>query len=778
MNTYGLFCRVLATIAFVALLLPQEIAKPASSQSIDTSWQTLGTKLYITSRYAHKVLVLDTSNNSIVATIPIGYYPQGIAMNPRGTRAYTADTGSDKVSVVDPAGNSLVTTISVGNDPVIPVVSPDGTRVYVTNIWSNSISVIETSSNAVVHTISNVAYPWGIAISPDGTKIAATEYVNGRIAVFDTSSFSRIATVKVGAAPEGLIYHPNGSKIYVANLSSDTVSVIDTGIYSVIQTISVGDGPVQFDFNSNASRLYVANNYSANVSEIDVRTGKVLRTFSVGAGPIDVEVVDQYLYVTNHDSNSLSVVNLNSGATVKTIGDLNGPHSIAAAPASLPNVVTEARLDIGMPYNQNRGCPSPYAGCGGPYHGFYKGVCTDLVMDAYNAGVPFNIQNALYQDHRTHPGRYRYGTARNAEDMRRYFNHNQQLLSHSQPYQVGDIAFFDWNKDGLTNHVNVISEVDASGRPLRMVDATGIYAGNPSGRALEHSWNSYYDQHVQAHGRLSSGVATFLSSSATTETLQVLRVTVDSPSVTLRLQDMNGRSTSDTYDENLVASNVESFIPYIPGGAYADLGTGKVISVTQPLSNTTQYLVELTGEASAQYHLSIQTLQDGGVTASAYFTESITLGETQGITLQLSAPGGVINFVASTPATMPKVSVTPGEIEMTGLPGTLAQTAITITETGGQQALNGVSASILDVMNQNGQVVAGTLFTVTPANFSVPAGGSQSIQLKIDLSGIQPGIYQGSLLVVSNNGGSRSIPLSLVVRPFDVFLPITLKSAP
>ncbi|MCB0309271.1 MAG: hypothetical protein KDD48_07850, partial [Bdellovibrionales bacterium] len=40
-------------------------------------------------------------------------------------------------------------------------------------------------------------------------------------------------------------------------------------------------------------------------------------------------------------------------------------------------IVREARLDIGMPYNTNRGCPSPYVGCGGPFHGFSAGVCTD-----------------------------------------------------------------------------------------------------------------------------------------------------------------------------------------------------------------------------------------------------------------------------------------------------------------------------------------------------------------------------------------------------------------
>ena len=61
-----------------------------------------------------------------------------------------------------------------------------------------------------------------------------------------------------------------------------------------------------------------------------------------------------------------------------------------------PTPVSEARADIGMPYSVYRGCPSPYVGCGGPYHGFYYGVCTDLAMDAYSAAIPFNLQDALF----------------------------------------------------------------------------------------------------------------------------------------------------------------------------------------------------------------------------------------------------------------------------------------------------------------------------------------------------------------------------------------------
>ena len=346
------------------------------------------------------------------------------------------------------------------------------------------------------------------------------------------------------------------------------------------------------------------------------------------------------------------------------------------------SIVTEARADIGMPYNTYRGCPSPYTGCGGPYHGFYYGVCTDLAMDAYNAGVPFNLQNALYQDHRAHPGRYRYGTARNAEDLRRYFTHNQQLLLHNQAYQPGDIAFFDWTGDGLTNHVNVISEVGANGRPLKMVDATGVYQYNPSGRAFEHAWSSYYDQHIQRHGRLGTGSLVVSAS----ETLQVLHITVDSPSVTLSLRDANGKSVSSSYDENLVAINNEASIPYIPGGTYAEVGTERGITVTQPLSNTAQYFAELTGEGIVTYHLYIETLQDSSVTDSQVFTQAITAGNTHGSIIALSAPGGTIEFAATSPGLSPKADI-PDSLGLAGLVGTSAQATFTVAEASGQQPL-------------------------------------------------------------------------------------------
>ena len=45
--------------------------------------------------------VFDIATQSVVATVPVGRTPDGIAISPDGRRAYVANYGTDTVSVVD-----------------------------------------------------------------------------------------------------------------------------------------------------------------------------------------------------------------------------------------------------------------------------------------------------------------------------------------------------------------------------------------------------------------------------------------------------------------------------------------------------------------------------------------------------------------------------------------------------------------------------------------------------------------------------------------------------
>ena len=50
---------------------------------------------------AGAVSVIDIASNTVVATVPVGNGPTGVAVNPAGTRAYVANAGSNNVSDPD-----------------------------------------------------------------------------------------------------------------------------------------------------------------------------------------------------------------------------------------------------------------------------------------------------------------------------------------------------------------------------------------------------------------------------------------------------------------------------------------------------------------------------------------------------------------------------------------------------------------------------------------------------------------------------------------------------
>ncbi len=43
---------------------------------------------YITNSQSSTVSVIDTATNTVTATVPVGTYPSGVAVNPAGTRVY------------------------------------------------------------------------------------------------------------------------------------------------------------------------------------------------------------------------------------------------------------------------------------------------------------------------------------------------------------------------------------------------------------------------------------------------------------------------------------------------------------------------------------------------------------------------------------------------------------------------------------------------------------------------------------------------------------------
>jgi YVTN family beta-propeller protein len=295
---------------------------------------------YITNSHSNDVSVIDTATNTVVATVPVGGNPYGVAVDPDGTRVYTVNIGGEpgvctsqpgSVSVIDTATNTVVATVTVGLLPVTAAVHPDGTRVYVANACSDTVSVIDTASNIVMAIIPVGRAPEGVSVNPTGTRVYVPNAGSNDVSVIDTATNTVVATVPVGIHPVSGAVNPDGTRVYIPNFfASNNVSVIDTATNTVIATVPVGRGPEGIAVHPDGTRVYVANYVGNTVSVIDAASNSVIATVPVGVNAEGVSVLPDgtRVYVANFGSNTVSVIDTATNSVIATIPVGIGPRAV------------------------------------------------------------------------------------------------------------------------------------------------------------------------------------------------------------------------------------------------------------------------------------------------------------------------------------------------------------------------------------------------------------------------------------------------------------------
>ncbi|MGE7439645.1 YncE family protein, partial [Kitasatospora sp. NPDC001175] len=142
--------------------------------------------------------------------------------------AYVTNEGSNNVSVINTTTNTVTATITVGTNPFAVAVSPDGTTAYVTNEGSNNVSVINTTTNTVTATITVGTNPNGVAVSPGGTTAYITNFSSNDVSVINTTTDTVTTSVTVGTGPIGVV---TARVPAVATASCPTGHVITGGGY-------------------------------------------------------------------------------------------------------------------------------------------------------------------------------------------------------------------------------------------------------------------------------------------------------------------------------------------------------------------------------------------------------------------------------------------------------------------------------------------------------------------------------------------------------------------
>lgn len=202
------------------------------------------------------VRVVNLDNNTIIGTpITVGLAPAALAISPDGAFVYVinyqdGNPGTGTMSIIQTSTNTVIATIPGFSGPFAIAITPDGGHAYVTNFGSNNfapfgttVSIVDLFTNQIADTVTLGIQPSGVSIAPHNCYAYVTNYNTlyavgapqfedltpgqGTVNIIDIKNHEVISpTIVVDQAPANIAIAPNGKHAYVSNYISNTVSVI------------------------------------------------------------------------------------------------------------------------------------------------------------------------------------------------------------------------------------------------------------------------------------------------------------------------------------------------------------------------------------------------------------------------------------------------------------------------------------------------------------------------------------------------------------------------
>lgn len=355
--------------------LPLGVTLYGGSRPEEVAISPDGTRAYVNSILHNYVWVidanpLDSQYNKVVATVTVGSSGRGIAVTPDGTRAYVANYDTDNLSVIDTSTETVSATVGLNYaGPGALAITPDGTRAYVVIAGGNTtgyeVRVVDTNPadsayNSVVGDVTVGRSPQSVAITPDGTRAYVLNGGNGdpsTVSVIDTNTADSttynqvIATISLGSVyyAHSIAITPDGTRAYVTAPRNPSVTVIDINPadvkYNLVAgtVVPPGDGfgnAWDLAFTPDGTRAYVTEHSSTKVAVVD--TNPASTTYNRAVDEVTVGIEPWGIAIQPFDMFSAFSAKLDITAGTSPGFQLKGAFTLGGANPSPIDPTTEA----------------------------------------------------------------------------------------------------------------------------------------------------------------------------------------------------------------------------------------------------------------------------------------------------------------------------------------------------------------------------------------------------------------------------------------------------
>jgi len=218
--------------------------------------------------------------------IPLPGYPIDLAFSADGLLLFCTNENTKSVVVLDvDEGRPVGEPIPIGGVPRRLVLSNDGHTLYVLKYdEEGAVVAIDAHTRKVLRTVPVGPYPTDLALQPDGRRLFAASFNADKVTVIDTERLEVVDSFEATVG-NGLLVHPHRPLLYSIATMDDAVQVIDYATKAEVATVPVGEKPTFSALSPNGAILYVVNSTDRNVMKLDTEQNAVQMRIAVGIEP-------------------------------------------------------------------------------------------------------------------------------------------------------------------------------------------------------------------------------------------------------------------------------------------------------------------------------------------------------------------------------------------------------------------------------------------------------------------------------------------------------------
>ncbi|RON25122.1 hypothetical protein BK660_05520 [Pseudomonas brassicacearum] len=235
--------KIIARLNIPGLSSRQIVLNKDGSRAFVTSYSDTATGVY----------VIDTSNFTLLAYIPVANHTYGIVLSKDDSLAFVSAVSGGVVAVIDIASLRVIKTISVGLQPIGITISPNGREVYVGNNNGRSVSIIDTVALTVSRTLPTEWVVGDVAVSPDGKNLYVVGW--GGVAKFNAATLIKERSIS-NISAQFFTLSPDGRWLYVSSIDH-RILTIDTLSWELRAATAVGIDPLLSAISRDGTRGYV-----------------------------------------------------------------------------------------------------------------------------------------------------------------------------------------------------------------------------------------------------------------------------------------------------------------------------------------------------------------------------------------------------------------------------------------------------------------------------------------------------------------------------------------